>query len=115
MSMTVEQAAAHVQGEVVGDGAIPLSGIASADKAKVGDLTFAENEAFFQAAEQSEASAILVSCPVVSSNKVLIRVTSARSAMARLLPLFLPPETFEPGIDPAASSRKSTRLNSSHT
>ena len=49
-----------VGGEVVGDGALPLTGFASAERAREGDLTFAEKDAYFAAADASQASAILV-------------------------------------------------------
>ena len=63
-SYTAAQIAEQVQGEVLGDATTPLTGLAPADSAKAGDLTFAEKEAHFLAAEQSAASAILVSGPI---------------------------------------------------
>ena len=57
---------------------------------RAGELTFAENAAYFAAAEQSQAAAILVAGPFVSSKKVLIRVPNARVALARVLPALLP-------------------------
>lgn len=44
-----------------GDGSVELTGFASAELAQPGDLTFAENENYFVVAEQSPATAILVS------------------------------------------------------
>ena len=99
---TAAQIARELEGEVVGDGTLELTGFAPAAAARPGDLTFAENEAFFLKAEQSAASAILVDGPYSSSRKVLIRVASARIAFARVLPLFFPEETFAPGVHPSA-------------
>ena len=70
--------------------------------ARAGELTFAENASYFAAAEQSQAAAILVDGPFVSSSKVLIRVANARVALARVLPVFFPPEEQPGGIHPSA-------------
>ena len=99
---TAAQIAKELEGEVVGDGTLELTGFAPASAARPGDLTFAENEAFFSKAEQSAASAILVDGPYSSTRKVLIRVASARIAFARVLPLFFPERTFVPGVHPSA-------------
>ena len=70
--------------------------------AKPGDLTFAENEAYFAVAEKSAASAILVSGEAKSDVKTLIRVKNARVAFAKVLPLFFPAPKFEPGAHATA-------------
>jgi UDP-3-O-[3-hydroxymyristoyl] glucosamine N-acyltransferase len=100
--MTAKQIAEQVRGEVLGDGAVEITGFAPADRAKPGDLTFAEKDSYFAAAEQSEATAILVAGPFKSSAKVLIRVENPRVAVARLLPLFFPSDEQPTGIDPSA-------------
>jgi UDP-3-O-[3-hydroxymyristoyl] glucosamine N-acyltransferase len=102
MSFTAAQIAQKLKGEVIGDGSIKITGLAPADCARAGELTFAENAAYFAAAEQSQAAAILVSGPFVSSNKVLIRVANPRVALARILPDFFPPEEHPRGIHPSA-------------
>ena len=78
MKFTASQIAEQLRGEVLGDGSVELTGFASADLARPGDLTFAEKESYFAAAEQSQAAAILVAGPFVSATKVLIRVADAR-------------------------------------
>ena len=60
MPFTIAQIAEKVRGEVHGDAATQIVGFASAENARPGDLTFAEKESYFQAAELSAASAILV-------------------------------------------------------
>ena len=102
MSFTAAQIAEQLRGEILGDGSVQLTGFAPADSAQAGDLTFAENEIHFAAAEQGQASAILVPGAFTSSKKVLIRVKNARVAMARVLPIFFPPEPPAPGIHPDA-------------
>ncbi len=102
MSITVARIAQEVGGEVVGESSVVLTGLAPAEHARAGDLTFAENEAYFTAAEKSLAAAILVSGPFTSASKVLIRVAQPRIALARVLPLFFPPDEMPAGIHPSA-------------
>jgi UDP-3-O-[3-hydroxymyristoyl] glucosamine N-acyltransferase len=102
ISFTAAQIADQLRGEVIGDGSVRLTGFAAADSAKVGDLTFAEKKAYFVAAEQSAATAILVSDEFEPSKKVLIRVANARIAMAKVLPLFFPPDRNPSGTHPSA-------------
>ena len=102
VSFTAAQIAEHVRGKVIGDDSVQLTGFAQADSAKVGDLTFAEKPPYFATAEQSAATAILISNDFSSAKKVLIRVPDARIAMARVLPLFFPPEQPAQGIHPTA-------------
>jgi UDP-3-O-[3-hydroxymyristoyl] glucosamine N-acyltransferase len=111
MSFTAAQIAEKLQGELVGDGSVQLTGLAPAEHARAGELTFAENAAYFAAAEQSQAAAILVAGPFVSSSKVLIRVANPRVALARVLPIFFPPEEHPQGIHPSAVIADSARVD----
>jgi len=111
MALTTAQIAERLRGELVGDGSIVINGISPAESARPGDLTFAEKESYFTAAEESQAAAILVSGPFTSSKKTLIRVPNARVSMARLLPLFFPPETHPAGIHPSAVIDSSAQID----
>ena len=102
MSFTVAEIAKQLGGEIAGDGSVKLTGFAPAEHAKPGDLTFAENHEYFARAEQSAASAVIVSADIKSGSKVLIRVPNARVAFAKVLPLFFPEPQFAPGIHPTA-------------
>jgi UDP-3-O-[3-hydroxymyristoyl] glucosamine N-acyltransferase len=111
MSFTVSEIAERVQGKVFGDGSTPLTGLASAENAREGDLTFADKKDFFLAAESSAASAILVSGGFTSARKVLISVSDARIAVARLLPVFFPADRPAAGIDPGAKVAASAEID----
>lgn len=113
MTMTAAALATHLNGEVIGDGSIELSGFATADRARLGDLTFAEKDSYFAAADASQASAILVSGACTSTSKVLIRVANARIAAAHAIPIFFPPEEFSAGIHPSASIAASAEIDPS--
>src|ERR1700747_2677417 len=102
MAFTAAEIAQHLDGQVLGDPALVLTGFAPADRAQPGELPFAENENYFARAEQSAASAIIVDGALTSAQKVLIRVPNARIAFAKVLPLFFPEPTFAPGIHATA-------------
>jgi UDP-3-O-[3-hydroxymyristoyl] glucosamine N-acyltransferase len=77
-TFTAAQLAEKLGGRVVGDTALILNGFAPADGAKPGDLTFAENESYYQRALHSSASAILVSENYPPGAKTMICVDNAR-------------------------------------
>ena len=111
MPFTAAEIARHLEGEVHGDPTTLLTGFAPADRARAGDLTFAENEDYLSRAEASAASAILVSTLPAATSKVLIRVPNARLAFARVLPLFFPEPVFAPGIHPLAAVSASATVD----
>ena len=111
MPFTIAEIAQHLAGEVVGDGAVVLTGFAHADAAKAGDLTFAETDAYFAAAEKSAATAIIAGKNSASANKILIRVANPRIAFAKALALFFPEPKFAAGIHPSAVIAKSAQVD----
>src|SRR5712672_2983884 len=64
MPFTAAQIAERLGGEVLGDGSVQLLGLATAEHARAGDLTFAENAAYFAAAEQSPSATIAASAQI---------------------------------------------------
>jgi UDP-3-O-[3-hydroxymyristoyl] glucosamine N-acyltransferase len=113
MMFTTAAIAAQLDGEVQGDPTAQLTGFAPADRAEAGDLTFAENEAFFAQAEQSAATAIIADARFSSGTKTVIRVKNPRVAFARALALFFPEPTFAPGVHPGAVVAASAQIDPS--
>ena len=113
MAYTATEIARHLDGQVLGDGSVTITGFAPADRAKPGDLTFAENPTYFTRAESSAATAVLVDADFTSTVKTLIRVASARVAFARVLPLFFPEPQFPPGAHPTAIVPASAKVDAS--
>jgi UDP-3-O-[3-hydroxymyristoyl] glucosamine N-acyltransferase len=111
VSFTTAQIAQQLQGEIVGNGSVLLTGLAPADLARPGELTFAENAAYLATAERSQASAVLVAGDCESSSKVLIRVADVRVALARVLPLFFQPEALPAGIHSSAVIADTVRVD----
>lgn len=136
-SFTAAEVATLVGGTIVGDATVTLTGFAPATTARAGDLTFAENQIFFERALLSAASAILVDGaasqtaelpennraaasnsernPERSSNgtsaKTLIRVPNARIGFAKVLPVFFPEPEFAPGIHPTAVVAETAQID----
>src|SRR5260370_7160502 len=54
MHLTASQIAEKLQGEVLGDGSVELTGLAPADSARQGDLPFADTETYFPPANASQ-------------------------------------------------------------
>lgn len=113
MPFTAAELAEKLGGQVIGDASLVLTGFAPANTAKPGDLTFAENDAYFAAADQSAASAILIAGEYQTAHKTLIKVSNARVAFARVLPLFFPEPAFAPGIHPSAVVAASAKVDPS--
>ena len=113
MMFTTAEIAAQLDGEVQGDATAQLIGFAPAERAQPGDLTFAENEAFFALAVQSAATAIIADARFSSNLKTVIRVKNPRVAFARALTLFFPEPAFAPGIHPGSVVAGSARIDPS--
>jgi len=111
MQFTAAEIARHLHGEVAGDATVVLTGFAPADRAQVGDLTFAENTEYLVLAEHSSASAVIVEASVTASRKTLIRVAEPRVAFARALALLFPEPVFPAGVHPSAVVAESAKLD----
>ena len=111
MPFTSAEIAKHLAGEVLGDSSTILNGFATADHAKPGDLTFAENEEFFARAEASAATAIIADNRFSSAKKIIIRVPNARIAFAKALTLFFPEPVKPAGIHPLAAVAASAQVD----
>ena len=111
MTLTTAEIAKLIAGEVLGDAAAPLTGFATADAAKPGDLTFAETDDFFTAAENSAATAVIAGKNATSTRKIVIRVANPRIAFAQALAVFFPEPKFAAGIHPSAVVAVSAQID----
>lgn len=111
MPYTVAEIAKMLTGNVIGDASLTLRGFAPADRAEAGDLTFAENETYFERAELSAASAILVDGAFTSKSKTLIRVPNARIAFAKAVAIFFPEPVFAPTLHATAIIAATARID----
>ena len=91
--LTVRDLADRVGGEVVGDAAAVVSGLAEVDAARPGELTFIGNEEYARRWARSGATAALIARGLDAEpgeGRGLIRVDSADLALAKVLELFAP-------------------------
>jgi len=84
--MTVEQIAAFLDGEVVGDGSIIITGLAKVEEAGTGDLAFVSNSSMKRYLELTKASAVIVGTSIAYEKfsalpPALIRVPDAYTSL----------------------------------
>ena len=89
MKKKLKELSSMVKGEMRGEDVL-IKGIAKVEEAKEGEITLAVSGKFLKKAEQSKASAVVVSLEVEEFNKPIIRVKNPRLAFAQLLELFAP-------------------------
>jgi len=87
-----------------------IKGIAKVEEAKEGEITLAVSGKFLKKAEQSNASAVIVSLKVEEFSKPIIRVKNPRLAFAQLLELFAPQKFRFTGIHTTAVIGKDVKI-----
>lgn len=97
MELTTQEIARRLKGILCGDASLLIRGVADAERANKGEITFAEKSHYLEAAQRSNASAILVSIHVQPHNKTAIQVSNVRVALANVLEWFHPEKHFLSG------------------
>jgi UDP-3-O-[3-hydroxymyristoyl] glucosamine N-acyltransferase len=110
MAKSLKELARLIEGEVFGDGNLKIEGVASAEEAKEGDITFACNSRYLKEVEKGSASAVIVFQEVKKSSKPFLRVDNPRLAFAKVLEVFTPPREEPKGIHPTAILGKNVEL-----
>lgn len=87
---TLLEIAKLVEGELVGDENIAITGISGIKEAKKGDITFLANSKYESLLETTEASAIITSNLPVNTSKPLIRTENPSFAFAKVMAIFAP-------------------------
>lgn len=101
-SSTVAELAHHVSGTVVGDGSVLISRVASLDAADEGEISYVEDEKFFDAANASKASCVIVPLGSAVSAACRIEVKRPKLAFALIAELLHAPPKREPSIHASA-------------
>lgn len=109
---TVEELAELVSGEVEGDGAREISGVAPVDRAGPTDVTFVVNERYARRLEPVGVAACLVplGLAIESNGTALIRVENPELALSTLLEVFHPTVDPEPAVHPSAIIGRGVQL-----
>jgi UDP-3-O-[3-hydroxymyristoyl] glucosamine N-acyltransferase len=115
MKRLLKEIAKLVQGRVLGDGNVEVSGIASIHSATAGDLVFVEDEKNLGAALESEAGTVITGEFVVGkpSAKPLLVCAQPRLAFARAAQALSAAAAPAGGIHPSAIVHSSARLGRS--
>ena len=111
MRKSLGEIADWLEGNVLGDDQIFITGVTGIDEAGSHDLTFAVPP-HLEKALNSKAAAVIVPASVESFAKPAIRVANPRLAFTRLLTLFNPLPQLEAGVHPTAVIGKNVKLAS---
>jgi UDP-3-O-[3-hydroxymyristoyl] glucosamine N-acyltransferase len=110
-SLKLEDIARLTGGEVVGDPAICITGVAGIKEASKGDITFLSNAKYLPFLRQTKASAVIVQKDVRSEEVALVCVANPSLAFTQVLSFFTPPKVSKlTGVHPTAVIDKSVSL-----
>jgi UDP-3-O-[3-hydroxymyristoyl] glucosamine N-acyltransferase len=101
-SRTIAELAEHVGGRVTGDGSIEINAIGSLDDAGPGEIAYLEDDKFFDLAQASPASCVIVPEGTKLSSRNAIEVKHPKLAFALIAKLLYPPKAVEPSIHSSA-------------
>lgn len=110
MRKKLRELAQWVDGTVIGDGEIEISGVAAVEEARAGEITFIANPKYLPKLSQTNASAIIVSKEVTQADKPLLCVTNPYLAFGKILTLFSQKPYQPKGIDSNAWISPTARL-----
>jgi UDP-3-O-[3-hydroxymyristoyl] glucosamine N-acyltransferase len=99
MKKRLKELAQWVDGTVIGDGEIEISGVAAIEEAREGEITFIATPKYLRKLRDTNASAIVVSKEVTQANKPLLCVTHPQVAVAKILTLFFEKPYQPKGVD----------------
>jgi UDP-3-O-[3-hydroxymyristoyl] glucosamine N-acyltransferase len=111
MRKTLKEIAEFIQGEVVGDNTVVITGVSGIQEAVEGEITFVANPKYLPFIDKTRASAIITSQDVKSAPKPIIRTANPSLAFAKIVTLVTPAEVKHPkGIHPTVTLGKNVSL-----
>lgn len=103
MRKTLREIAALIDGEVIGDADVIITGISGIKEARAGDITFLANPRYQPLLETTQASAVITSRDIKPALKPIIRTENPSLAFAKIVSLIEPRDVKHPkGIHPTA-------------
>src|ERR1700690_3083872 len=102
MTRTANEVAEFLGCILEGDGAAPLSGVASPDAAVSTDLIYVENERHLEGAAASKASCVVAKPGLKLEGKTLLRAAHPKCAFARAAEFLSPVVPIAKDIHPTA-------------
>lgn len=111
MRKTLKEIAKLINGEVVGDAGVVITGVAGIKEASGGDITFLANPKYLPLIDKTLASAIITSRDVKIDSRPAILVDNPSLAFSKIISVFAPCEITHPkGIHPSACLGKNVSL-----
>jgi len=111
MRKTLKEIAKFLDGEVVGNDEVVITGVCGIKEAAEGDITFVANPKYSPLIEKTRASAIITSRDIKTAPKPIIRTENPSVAFAKMVSLIAPNEVKHPkGIHPSAILGKEVSL-----
>lgn len=111
MQKTLKEIAKLINGEVVGDENIVITGISGIKEASAGDLTFLANAKYLPYLEKTRAAAVITSREISFAAKPIIRTDDPSLAFANVIARLAPPQMKHPcGVHPTLISGKNVKL-----
>ena len=111
MQKTLKEIAGLIDGEVVGDGDILITGASGIREAAEGDITFLANSKYSSLMDKTRASAIITSADAQETTKPIILTQNPSLAFVKIISLFTPDDIGHPsGIDCTAVMGKHVSL-----
>ena len=108
--MKVKEIASLVEGNILGDESLEISGVTSTEFPKNGYLSFVNEAGQLRELENSAIPCFIAPLESASESKTLIRVKNPKKAWAQILSVFCPPKKFKPGISEKAFVNPSAEL-----
>ncbi len=110
-SLKLKELAALVDGELVGDSDVAITGVAGIKEAKEGDITFLSNTKYLSYLDATRASAVITSKDVIYQSKRLVRTSNPSLAFSKIVSFFLSSQdTKAKGIHSTAVIAKGVRI-----
>ena len=108
---TLNDLAAFVGGEVIGDGNTLIRGVMPIEAATEGSLTFLANDRYARDLPTTKASAVIVAPKYRDIGKPVIVIANPHLAFAKIVTLFAPKKAGRPvGVHPSAVVSPSAKL-----
>lgn len=97
---TLNEIAKLIDGKVVGDGDILITGVSGIKEAAEGDITFLANPKYSPLMDKTRAAAIITSIDAQKTSKPVILTENPSLAFAKIISMFMPDDAGHPeGID----------------
>lgn len=111
MPRTVKEIAKLVDGEIVGDAHLVISGIAGIEDAKEGDITFLANPRYLRFLDRTKASAVITGRDIGPCSKTVIKTDNPSLAFTKVVSfLSAKTECHFTGVHKSASIGKGVKL-----